>query len=388
MRTASPPTLARFLVILIAFGTIMWMFLSAVDAHAAPAPAGAVPPLLVELINATYGPDPDGAHGSPETVEKQLARYGEVAAAFEQRWAAFSARKAEVDKAIAAGDALAKAGKYDDAIAAVTAVITPIARDDRGQLPKQRELLEVRDAELGAVFAWSRYAEAKQDYAPVADIAAAMFVRRKTAEKADEELLWFGEVEAKSLGFLAGSPDETKRVQQAIEDAYRTKAAGHDLAWGYYKSLESHFGLVKTAVEDTQHAKKGGGVLMDLVPSKIDDKKLAFTEDEEWQEPYDCTLTDKIDAIDPDTGKVSYKETCKYRTVKRHSELKGTFASAPPSWARATGDDAAAITIAGHVDAAGPKWVLSNVRVLDFRFIKGGDDNATENILDLMGQGD
>jgi hypothetical protein len=171
-----------------------------------------------------------------------------------------------------------------------------------------------------------------------------------------------------------------------IEDAYRAPTDGRFAAWGYYKSLETRFGLVKSAAEDSTKVKKGGGVIMDIAPTKMDDKKIALVEDEEWNEPVSCTLSDKIDSIDPETGKVTYKEQCQYKSVKRHTELKGSLAAPPPDWAHAGSDEA--FTIAGHVDAGGPKWVLSNVRVLDFRFIKGGDDNATMNILDQLGQGD
>jgi hypothetical protein len=381
MRTAPPPTLARLMLVLVVFGSMAWCLSRAADA----APAQ-VPPILVRMINATYGPDPDGTHGSPDTVKNLTAKYGKVADAFEARWQAFTARKADVDKAIAAGDALAQAGKYDDAIAAVAAVITPIARDTTGQLPKKRDVLEVRDAELGAVLAWSRYAEAKKDFSQAPDVAAAIYVRRKTGSEADEELLWFGAAEEKSLGFLMGSEDDNKLIKQVIEDAYRAPQDGRFAAWGYYKSLDTRFGLVKSAAEDSTKVKKGGGVIMDITPTKMDEKKLTLVEDEEWNEPYGCTLSDKIDAIDPETGKVTYKEQCQYRSVKRHTELKGTLAAPPPDWAHAGGDDT--LTIAGHVDAGGPKWVLSNVRVLDFRFIKGGDDNATMNILDQLGTGD
>jgi hypothetical protein len=381
MRTAPPPTLARLALVIVVFGTMAWCLSRSADA----APAQ-VPPIIVRMLDSTYGPDPDGTHGSPETIKTQLAKYAKLAEVFEARWQAFAARKAEVDKAIAAGDALAQAGKLDDAIAAVAAVITPIARDDQGQLPKKRDVLEVRDAELAAVLAWSRYAEAKKDYAQAADVAAAIYLRRKTGTEEEEELLWFGDAEEKALGFLMGSEEDNKHIKQVIEDAYHAREQGHLAAWGYYKSLDTRFGLVKSAAEDTTKVKKGGGVIMDLTPTKMDDKKITLVEDEEWSEPTSCHLTDRIDAIDPETGKVTYKEQCQYRSVKRHTELKGTLAAAPPAWAHAGGDDT--LTIAGHVDAAGPKWVLSNVRVLDFRFIKGGDDNATMNILDQLGQGD
>jgi len=381
MRTAPTHSLARLVVILFVFGFMAWCLDRAADA----APAQ-VPPILVQMINATYGPDPDGAHGNPETVKELLAKYGVVAAAFDERWSAVAARKAEVDKAIADADALAAVDRDDAAIAAVTKVITPVPRDEHGQLPKQREVLEVRDAELGAVLAWSRYAEAKKDVAQAPDIAAAIYVRRKLGSRDAEQLLWFGAAEEKSLGFLMGSDDQTKQIKQVIEAAYHAPTDGHLAAWGYYKSLETRFGLVKSAAEDSTKVKKGGGVIMDVTPTKMDEKKLSLVEDEQWSEPHDCVLTDKIDSIDPETGKVTYKEQCQYTQVKRHTELKGTLAAPPPDWARAGGD--LAITIAGHVDAGGPKWVLSNVRVLDFRFIKGGDDNAQMNILDQLGQGD
>jgi hypothetical protein len=387
MRTAQPNPLVRLVIVVVAFGVLLWMFLNAAGAARAGTNSN-VPPVLVKMVNATYGPDPDGTHGSPDSIPPILARYSKVAAAFDARWTAFAARKAEVDKAIAAGDALAKAGKYDDAMTAVAAVITTIARDDAGQLPKKRDVLEVRDAELAAVFAWARYAEGKKDVSPAADIAAAMYVRRKTSDdKADEELLWFADAEAESLKFQNHSdkdPDEA-RVTKAMNDVQHLPEAGHSMAWGFYKSIESRFGYVKSAAEDSSKAKKGGGVLMDLAPTKIDDKSITLNETEEWNEPHDCVLTDKIDAIDPDTGKVTYKEQCQYKKVKRHTELRGTFAAPPPAWALHSDD---ALTIAAHVDAVGPKWVLSNVRVLDFRFIKGGADNNTANILDMMGQGD
>jgi hypothetical protein len=296
-------------------------------------------------------------------------------------------RRAEVQKAVDAAAALEKAGKLDDALAAVSGVITKVARDDQGQLPTKRDVVEVRDAEMPAILAWAHLAEVKKDVTAAPDIAAAMFVRRKLADdKLTEELLWFGNVDGDQLKFMSGDADDKDevRVRQAIGDAGNLGGEGRKLAWGYYKSLDVHFGVVRSAAEDTKKAGKGQTVLMDLAPDTLDAKGMAFDQTEKWKEPVECHLTDKLDSIDPITGKLSYKQACTYKTVTRHTVLKGTLAVPTPPWAKAK----QTMTLVAHVDTGGPNWKLSAIQVLDFRFIKGGDANAQANILDMLGQGD
>jgi hypothetical protein len=342
------------------------------------AAADGVPPIIVKLVKSHY--DADNAKGLLDT-------FGGTASAFDARWKALTSRRAEVQKAVDSAAALEKAGKLDDAIAAVTAVVTKVARDPEGQLPRKRDVIEVRDAEIPAILAWARLAEAKKDITAAPDIAAALFVRRKLSDdKLTEELLWFGDAVGDQLKFMSGDADDKDevRVREAINDAPNLGAAGSQLAWGYYKSMDAHFGVVRSAAEDSKKANKGQTVLMDLAPDSFDAKALSFDQTEKWKEPVECHLTDKLDSIDPVTGKISYKQACTYKDVMRHTVLKGAFAVPPPAWAKPK----QTMTLAAHVDVGGPKWKLSDVRVLDFRFLKAGDGNGTANILDMLGQGD
>ncbi len=340
-----------------------------------------VPPIITKLVKSHY--DADNGAGLLET-------FGATAKAFDAAWDAYGARRAEVQKAVNGAASLATAGKTDAAVAMLKTVITAVPRDEAGKLPTKRAVLEPRDAELDAVLAWARLAASSHDVYAIADLCAALYVRRKVSDdKLTEELLWFGDADGDQLKFMTSDDDDAdeKRVRQAMSDALDLPQAGPALAMGFFRGAAAGLGVRHGAYEDISKGKQGEWVIFDLAPDAIDDKKIAFSESVSWSEPYDCRVTDKIDSIDPVSGKVTYVEQCKYREIKKHYELTASLAVAPAAWMKAKGTT---VAVLGRVDRVGPKWTLSKAAVLDLRFLysaTGDADSNTPPTLDL-GAGD
>ena len=303
----------------------------------------------------------------PDVVKTQTEWVAAAAAQFEQVWAKYAARKKEVDAAIAKAEELSAANKHAEARAVLDAVITPIPPDETGKLPKQRAFLEPRDAELPALAAIGRVAIAQKDHARLVTLAADLWVRRRVLDVETERQWWITSTERTKVSNLAAghTQDVAKQFAQLDACVQESTGGGEVLATAHLEGLREH-GIGSGSVSFHKPANtKGDLVLIELTPTKLDDKTLTFKKTDLWTEYYDCKTTTEVAAVDPLTGRVRFKENCKSRNKSQPLSLTATLVEPPPAWAA---KPRTKLTLLAKVIKPGPAWDLKDARVIDTRF--------------------
>src|SRR5262245_44584935 len=151
-------------------------------AAAEPVDSRDVPPELVEIVTKYAGADHDQAN-------RMFEKFRAAAGGFDQRWKAYGEREAAVKAAIATATAQERAGNYKPAAQTLESVISRVPRSASGNLPRQRDLLEQRDAEFAAVDLLGKWVLAHHDSGRVQLVAEAYFTRHKVSGDRNAERL-------------------------------------------------------------------------------------------------------------------------------------------------------------------------------------------------------
>ena len=328
-----------------------------------------VPVALVELIATRYP--------QPNNRDPLLASYRGCAVSFDERWRAYTERRAVVDQAVTEATKL-KAGEQDaEAMAALEAVITAVDAPETDHLgrmaPMKRDFLEVRDAELPAVTALGVLAAEQRMAERLPQLRVAFLARRRvSSSEASERIAWLathcGENVRKSqgrfYGFSVGQKGEaTQAVEKVLDYAGRAQTDGASLANGFFSSLPEH-GLTVVELGAKPDLVAGQWVMLEVAPTKVTKNSVAYKKLDQWREAYDCGRSDEIDGIDPQTGRFHYKLECKTRAksqlitltarVADTSALKKDGATGYPK-----------VWVLGKVKSVGPKWVLTDARIIE-----------------------
>jgi len=325
---------------------------------------GQVPLALARLLAARY---------QGHNLERLMKKYEAIGAAFARRWEAYTARRAAVKAAVARAAGLSRAGKHDAARKALEAVITPVDLDqERGRIKRRPASLLVMDAELGALRALAELAARARTPRVLVDICTAYAGRRQVKDAASERLIWFAWKVGRRFGGLgAGQKSGASRaVSLAADAAYRQTLAGGFLARGFFESM-GEYGLRQARPARRRSAKPGQWALFDLRSGAgalvtVTADRVTFKINRSWRIPYDCRETNKIDGINPVTGKVIYRKRCKHRVEKTKVSLKARLAAAPEPWAK---ERFARVWLLGKVKKAGPRWVLTDASIADLRHL-------------------
>ncbi len=309
----------------------------------------------------------DKHQGRADVVKTELAWLAATSAAFDTAWASYAARKRVVDAAVAKAEQLSEAGTHAEARTILEGVITPVRGSEAGELPKARKVIEARDAELPAVFALARVTQAQGDWLAFVSLASDLYVRRRVLD-IDNERKWFvtaadpKRVSQLAAGHTTQTNDTIRELRACAHEASHdgTTLVGRfkDTVWQEIEHGEVSFHKPRNT--------KGAWVLMKVTPTAIDDSKIAFKRTDRWVEEYDCKTTNRIKSYDPIFKKFHYEMSCKTRNKSQLITLDGAFAEAPPAWSTAPKKK---ITILGKIAKPGPSWSLTDVRVVDDRFI-------------------
>jgi hypothetical protein len=299
-------------------------------------------------------------------IEFELARWRPIGKKFDDAWAAYQARAVEVKAAVEKSDQALKDGKPDEARKLAEAVITPNKVSDKGQVDVHRALVDARDAEIPALLALGRAAAAQNDYLTVANLAQMMYAHRIVGDESDERLLWIGRQNRNELEMLVASAVAQPLVQRADAEARQLQSLGRGMIKTLFK-----LGLKSVFLYEPKPVKKGDWIVFEIDPQKVDAKSATFAEHKTYPVPYDCYETNKVLAVDPSDGRVIWEQRCKYRdeTVNLDAHIK--FAGPPPPWVK-PGD---LVHFIGRVEKTGPKWVIAEAAVPDWRFIGFAPDD-------------
>lgn len=336
---------------------------------AAPPPddTSGIPDPVIQLVRYHYPQDTQADHGSREYYYKA---FRPVLATWPAVWKAYGARKQVVDAAVAHAAELAKAGDRAGARAALQAVITTIAPDDRGRIdPKKRASLEPRDAEVPAIDAYVQLLVADHDYKAAIEAGALYWTRRKAKDETTEMWYWLaagadtplGKLVSDSGGGIAAEIDKVYDAAAHARGANPYAPEGAMLADQADKRL-FHEGLMWTVV-DVEKGKAGDYVMIQLSPTKVGGKSIDYAGTEQWREPKDCHKTNRIETWDGN-GDPIYAEECDYDYFDRKITLHADLAEPLPDWAK--GRDT--ISIIGRIVKPGPAWKISGAVVPDLRY--------------------
>jgi hypothetical protein len=328
-----------------------------VDPSAPPVTDGLATPLAAAIHQAF---DRDGA----ASANRQLDQWKKRTTEFEQAWTAYTAQ------ANTCRDAIDKAASEPAADAAKTllAVITPNALDADGKIAvDRRKFLETIDAEVPAIGALGKLDVANKDYLAAASLPVLMQGRRHVGAVDDERLLWLAYTYGKEMRDLAG------RVKPPLKDVLNKLVDRGNHEWDSRRgsgraTLAAFPDLGPKFAEpwDAHDVKAGDWVFLHVHPTKIDDKKLNYSDHGTYDINVNCRPGNELDGWDPVLEKWMYKTVCDTRQVTENVELKATFAAPPPAWAK----DGNAVWLLGKAVRVGPKhWEITSAGIADWRFL-------------------
>jgi len=322
-----------------------------------------LPAKLVELVDA-LNPG-EGNEPSRLKYRKELvASAGE----FDAAWKKYLARKVEVDAALARSQALVAGGDLAGARTLLEGMLAPPVRDERGDIERNRGLLEPIDAELPAVQALIEVAAKQGDYLRVVEAAGDLYLRRSVQANREAELLiWLAHHRKDRIERLWPMfPDDRKYVRPFLQGAFDAENGGYLLAEAHLHGLDK-YGMKS----DSEGGRKGDPILFDfrhLDEAQLTARTVTWSHKEEWDEPYGCVETRTVDSIDPKTGRIRYRLKCKHRTIKRETSVHVGLAHDLPTWATSDPSQVQKIAFVGTLDAAAPNTKLSAAKVADLRF--------------------
>lgn len=235
-----------------------------------------------------------------DVVRKELQWLAKTSADFDAAWAPYEARLRAVEAAVSKAESLTAAGKRGDARVVLEGVITHVPANDKGELPSKRKMIEVRDAELAAVFALARIVEAQGDIYQLASLGAELFVRRRVLDAETERKIWITAADPERvLGLAAGdTQDVFAKIKELRACAHEASYDGQTLLGRYNDSLRDDIEVGLVTFHKPRNT-KGAWVLLSVKPSSVDANKVAFKRTDRWVEEYDCKKTNRIESYDP-----------------------------------------------------------------------------------------
>jgi hypothetical protein len=318
----------------------------------------------------------------PSNRQVRANKYRLLAASAEKftpKWAAFEARREQVADAVARAAKLRADHQLAEARACLEAVITPVVRDASGAIQLQRTPVEPIDAELPAVRQLAELAREQGDMHRVVEVAADLYVRRELQPSRDHELAIWLALDTQVVEFLqaqAGpfTPDQLPEIVRLYRDASAARSAGATSATTYRNRL-GEVGIRAVGFASTEKIAPGSWVLMDVPMhkrgTKLEGNAVAYDDVTEWEQPYDCVETSRIESIDPRTGKIHYRQQCKSKTMRHVVTLRASLGRPVPEWS-----SDAPWTVLGRVKASGPSWVIDDLSLPDLRFYSGAASRA------------
>lgn len=312
-------------------------------------------------------------------VEKTMTGIRAATDAFKREWTPIEARQHEVTEAIQKSRTFAAAGKFGQAKETLFSVITASNMEaDRTMKAFRKEILRATDAEVPALKELELLARDAKDPFLLPEIGPAMIGRREVYDRPSEEVIWF----AAHVAGVFSNPAEAKLHRQLLRDI-EEGAKGRALAVESYLTWDK-LGLTRGFLLNPDSAKAGVfGVFSlliheDTTLNKVKVSKNGVSLDINIRGATlmsNCTETNKIDHIDPITGRVIYREACDFKKMKdKKVSLTAKLSAEPPDWAlgeisNPDDKDHAGINVIGKVKQQGLNWVLTDARVVDLHYL-------------------
>jgi hypothetical protein len=324
-----------------------------------------IPMPIVRLVELHHLHD-GAAKNVQRNTQAHLERFKTAAQKFDASLTAYKARRDEVSTAVEK----AKSQPPAEAMKTLLSVITPNQVDAEGRIDVHRAFLEPRDAEIDAILAYGKLAATAKDYAAVGNLSAMLYAhRRVSSDECAERLLWFARENRKDLEGLGGGT-ATDAIADVVRRADGEVRTLQSLGRGMRKAILS-LGVHDVLLYDSKSAKKGDLIVFQIEPKSIAAKAATVSEHNTFQVPYNCVETNKVAAFNPYDGRIIWEQKCDFRDERVNLDVKISLAAPAPGWAKA-GDR---LWFLGRVEKAGPKWVIKDAAVLDWRFVGFAPDD-------------
>lgn len=300
---------------------------------------------------------------------------------FDTVWEKVQAHKVEVDQALAEASKLVSAKNLVAAREVLSHAVSETPLDQDKRVPKRTTVLAPEDVELPAIYALAPIAKQLHDRKLIVDITLSLLGRRRVLEKEDgldkesERLVWLSASGRGAIHLLsdvgeghAGSLfGELHRKANGI----LSRAEGIKLARGFFKAWPD-YGIRVAEIADPKSVKVGDYAVFPLLRTKnttIDTPSaelLSYTSDTTRRWLADCTQSDRIDSVDPVTGKVGYATECEQRTKRTKISLRAKFSVKMPS---ADNKKYVTFLMLGRVVKVGPDWVVDDAQFPGLSFM-------------------
>jgi hypothetical protein len=321
---------------------------------------GNLPMALVQIVRGYYGQAPAKADG-------KLNELRGVAKKFDQRWAAYQTRIKEVDKTLKKAASLKREGFLTDARDVLIDGVTAVDRADDGTIPQNRDMLEVRDAELPILIELGGILEELKEFNTLFEVGAAMEGRRKVYDVEEERLLWVAS--QKNLAPLAKGqkPEIADGLNYVADRVEKARSMGHMLSYGLWRKING--GMLKIMQPaDPDSAEVDDHVIFAVTPDRVTDTNATYYKDGSFDIDRDCYETDRIDGIDYRTGRIYYRVLCSKQHVTVNIRVDVEFATPPEGWAK-RGPVYIVGRIASKNRVNGVQWKIEDAAIPDTRYI-------------------
>jgi hypothetical protein len=339
----------------------------------APAVAtGDLPPRLVKILHKRFP-----HQGYQKAMATYTGLFKRSNQAFELAWRRHKERRAAVNKVIEEARALLRRGNHERAARALDGVIDRPPMTSDGKLASTRDLIEPIDAEVPAIIERAQLTKVTRDYASLHRLADALVNRRRVSEdKETERWMWLAFRSPRAFLNIGGAdqtPADAKFIKAMVLKTGKATTGGYLLSEGMlHRSGLKRYGIKRVQLHQHRSCDRGDWILASVPSRLIRARGKVFSVKLKSWRPVGvkCRDTNRIEAIDPVTGRVRYKQDCVYRRRPISFTLSATLRKArrkfPSSW----------VQLVGKVVRRGPSWKLGQVVILGERMLSESCDKC------------
>jgi len=306
---------------------------------------------------------------------------GQASREFDAVWEKVQAHQVEVDAALAEAKKLVAGKSFDGARQVLSHVVSETPLDDNNDVPKRTAVLAPEDAELPAILALAPIAKQLHDRKLIVDITLSLLARRKVLDKdgaldkESERLVWLAAARGGAVhlvndlnqGHAAGLMAEIDRKADGI----LANEEGIAEARGFFKAWPE-YGLRVAELADPKSVKVGDYAVFPLLRTKFtkidtpNTETLSYKSDSVRRWLANCTSSDRIDSVDPVTGKVGYATECEQMSKHTKVTLRAKFSVKMKS---ADNEKFTSFMLMGRVVKVGPDWVVDDAQFPGLAFM-------------------